>query len=811
MSDRLFEGRYGHFRPDGREYVITDPRTPRPWVNVIGNGDYGLVVSQTGGGYSFRGNAGQNRITRSFQDLVKDNWGRFVYLRDREDGSFWSATWKPVGAPYDRYQVRHGFGYTVFEMECRGIRSDLAMFVAPDAPCEIWTLRLENRGAALRRLDVTTWFEWLLGQAPDEHREFHRLFIETAYRADLSALTARKHLWGFPDGKGRWNNVSWPYTAFLACSRAPSSFDADKESFLGQYGDERDPQALHRPALAGRTGRFGDAGAALRCEVDLPPGAAEEVVFVLGAVEDPDDGTFGMDRERRLLPSTPDPSLEEIVARFAHSAGARNALEGVHAFWRGYLDAEQVRTPDPALDLMVNGWLKYQAISCRLWAKTAAYQVSAGYGFRDQLQDCQVFLSCRPDLARRQILLHAAHQFREGDVLHWWYTIRGGGPRTRCSDDLLWLPFLVSAYLRETDDMGILDERVPFEDGGEDTLYGHCRLAIERAFLRFSPRGVPLMGDHDWNDGLSAVGNEWRGESFWVAEFLHLVLRAFEPLCEERGDPGFANRCREVADALVHALETYGWDGDWYLQATTDDGEPVGSAVSEEGRIFLNPQVWAVISGMASPERAARCMESVSAHLLREHGALLLYPAYTKVRTDIGYITRYAPGLRENGGVYTHAATWAVWAYALMGDAARAYEAFRRICPPNRHADADAYMAEPYVTPGNSDGPVSPFFGRGGWTWYTGSAQWLHRMATERILGVRAEREGLRLDPCLPAGWSGFRMRRPFRGCLYEIEVSNPLGRSTGLATLEVDGVALDGNLVPPFRDGGVHRVVATM
>ncbi|WDU84636.1 GH36-type glycosyl hydrolase domain-containing protein [Caloramator sp. Dgby_cultured_2] len=351
------------------------------------------------------------------------------------------------------------------------------------------------------------------------------------------------------------------------------------------------------------------------------------------------------------------------------------------------------------------------------------------------------------------------------------------------------------------------DEVVPFLDGGEATAYEHCKRAIERAYSKFSPRGIPLMGDHDWNDGLSAVGNEWKGESFWVAEFLYKILVDFVKVSEMREDYKFVEKTRDVIENLKEAINKYGWDGEWYLQATTDGWEKVGSKENEEGKIFLNPQLWAVISGIADDDRAKIAMDSVTKYLLKDYGALLLYPAYTKPRTDIGYITRYAPGLRENGGVYTHAATWAVWAYALMKDAELAYEAYRRICPPNRSKDIDKYMGEPYVTPGNSDGPISPYYGRGGWTWYTGSSQWLHRVATHWILGVRPEIDGLRIDPCIPKEWDGFTYRRKFRGATYVIEVENKNNVSYGVKEIYVDGKAIEGNLIPEFNDGKEHHV----
>ncbi len=793
QQDRLFQNEYGYFTEDGREYVITNPRTPRPWSNIISNGDYSFMVSQAGGGASWRGNAGQNRITRLFQDVIKDSWGKFVYLRDRSSGQYWSAAWKPVMAEFEHYEVRHGIGYSVFTHQVNGIRSEMTVFVAPDAPLELIKLKVTNNSDQTRELDTTTYFEWAPGFAPDEHREFHKIFMNSEYKEDLNAILLEKYLWSFPDEKGRNNNVSWPYTAFHAASEQPSSYDADKESFVGMYGEEARPQAMQQPELAGHTGRFGDAAGSLRVAFKLEPGASHTVVFTIGAAEHEKEDAAALIRE------------------YTSVEAADRTLARVHEFWSELIDTEQIETPDPAMNIMTNVWLKYQSISCRLWGKTAYYQVSAGYGYRDQLQDSQIFLTSKPELMRKQILMHASQQFQEGDVLHWWFTIRGGGPRTRCSDDLLWLPFIMDAYLKETQDYDILDEITPFLDGGEATVYEHCKRAIEKTFQRFSPRGVPLMGEHDWNDGLSAIGYDWKGESFWVGEFLYMILGSFAPVAERRGDTGFATKMLEVQTSLKKALNEHGWDGEWYLQATTDDGLKVGSKENEEGQIFLNPQIWAVISGVADEERGQQAMESVSKHLLREYGSLLLYPAYTKVRRDIGYITRYAPGLRENGGVYTHAATWAVWAYTLAGQPEKAYEAYSKICPPNRSSDPNSYVAEPYVTPGNSDGPISPNYGRGGWTWYTGSSQWLQRMATNWILGVRAEHEGLLIDPSIPAEWPEFSYRRQFRSATYAIHVDNSAGVSRGVKSITVDGKAIEGNILPDFKDGKEHEVKVVM
>ncbi|MDI7274725.1 MAG: glycosyl transferase family 36 [Anaerolineae bacterium] len=791
--NRRFPNAYGFFSEDGREYVITTPLTPRPWGNVISNGDYGMMVSQTGSGYSWRGNAGQNRITRSFQDLVKDNWGKYLYIRDLKTKAFWSATYKPVMHDYDRYRVVHGIGYTRFIQQVGQVLTELTVFVSARDPLEIFQLKLTNTGSSARELDVTSYAEWLLGFAPDEHREFHKLFIETWADAARSAVFARKYLWGFPDDRGRHNNLDWPYTAFAAVSEPLKSYDCDKESFIGLYGREDSPRAMTEGQLAGRSGRFGDAIAALQVAVTLAPGETKTLVFTLGAAENGKE----------------DP--EALIERYTAAEKSERALQEVREFWARFIDTEEVETPDEALNLMTNTWLKYQAISCRLWGKSAFYQVSAGYGFRDQLQDSLIFLVSEPDYTRKQIRLHAAQQFVEGDVLHWWFSIRGGGPRTNCSDDLLWLPFVVDAYLKETADFGILDEPVPYLNGPPEPLYDHCKRALERAFSRFSPRGIPLMGDHDWNDGLNAIGTLLKGESFWVAEFLYIILESFAPLAERRGDERFARRCQTVRESLKEALNRHGWDGEWYLQATTDDGLPVGSRENEEGRIFLMPNIWAVISGAADPDRARMAMESVTRYLLKDYGTLLNYPAFTRPRPDIGYVTRYAPGLRENGGVYTHAAAWSVWAYTLAGQPELAYEAYRRICPPNRSRDVEVYRAEPYVTPGNVDGPLSEYYGRGGWTWYTGSAQWLHRVATHWILGIRPQENGLLIAPSIPASWPGYRVRRSFRGAVYNIEVRNPHHVSQGVRSISVDGEPLEGQLIPPFSDGQSHSVEVVM
>lgn len=790
---RKFENTYGYFSGDGKEYIIKTPMTPRPWGNIISNGDYGMMISQNGSGYSWRGNAGQNQITRSFQDLIKDNWGKYFYIRDVDTNHFWSATYKPVMAEYDQFKVIHGIGYSKFIQEVHQIISELTVFVSADDPVELFQLVVTNESDQSRRLDITSYAEWLLGFSPDAHREFHKLFIHTYADVGKQAVFAKKYLWGFPDEEGRHNNINWPYTAFMAVSEPLKSFDCDKESFIGMYRNNDDPKAMDDSVLAGRYGRFTDGIAALQVEVNLDPGESKTIVFTMGIAEDEKEDAY------------------QLIDSYTSVDQSKQSLAEVKKFWSQFIDVEQVNTPDEAFNFMTNTWLKYQAISCRLWGKAAFYQVSAGYGFRDQLQDSQIFLVSDPDYTRKQLLMHAEHQFVEGDVLHWWFSIRGGGPRTNCSDDLLWLPFILDAYLKETNDLSIMDEEIPYMNAPAESFYDHCKRAIERSFSRFSPRGIPLMGDHDWNDGLSAVGTLMRGESFWVAEFLYMILENFIPLAERRSDPVFAERCRVVHQNLKEAVNKYGWDGEWYMQATTDGGSLLGSKGNEEGKIFLMPNNWAVISGIADEERARQAMNSVTEYLFDDYGTLLNFPAFTHPRRDIGYVTRYAPGLRENGGVYTHAAAWSVWAYTLVDQPELAYEAYRRICPPNRSSDIDTYKAEPYVAPGNVDGPLSEYFGRGGWTWYTGSAQWLYRVATHWILGIRPQEDGLLVDPSIPSSWGGFSVKRKFRNAAYEIVVKNPDGVNKGVKSMTVDGKKRKGQVIPEFNDGQKHSVEIIM
>jgi cellobiose phosphorylase len=780
-----YQTEYGYFSDDRQEYIITRPDTPVPWVNVISNEQYGLVLSQAGGGYSWLTHASLNRITRWEQDLIRDEWGKFIFLRDMDSGEFWSPSWQPAGKKLQDYRVRHGRGYSVIESRNSQVETRLTYFVPRYDPCEIWQLQIQNQATAARRFQVFTYFEWLLGAAPDWHREFHRLFIRTWYNEDQGVLLASKVLWDLPGEKGPHWNRDWDYVAFHSASIRPSGYEADKSAFLGRNNNFSNAQALIEGRSLNTTGRWGDAIGSVQVEVEVEAGQRQEVIFTLGAAE----------TEAKAL---------ELAGVYQMPDAAQEALEDVKRFWQAKGDQFAIETPDPALNLMANTWLPYQAISGRLWGRTAYFQTGGAYGFRDQLQDSLIWLLLGdPENTLTQIRLHAAHQYQDGVVLHWWHPLAESGLRSEYSDDLLWLPFVLLYYLKETGDTQCLNEEIPYFDQGSGTLFEHSMKSFEVVLNRRSERGLPLILKGDWNDGLNAVGDEGSGESVWMAAFLYYLLNGWAEL--PFIDPDRASRFQEQAQALKKAANDYAWDGAWYWRATTDEGDKLGSSANQQGQIFLNPQVWSVWSGLAPRERADQAMKSAREHLYTPYGALLLAPAYNTPDPSVGYLTRYAPGTRENGGVYVHAACWAVLAERILGDAQAAYDLWRRFCPPKRGQEPETYKCEPYVMPGNVDGPASQYPSRGGWTWYTGSAAWYLRALVEGVLGVEATFEGLRIRAELPNGWESYRIKRRYRQVIYNIWVRRATQGEP--ASFTIDGQPWDSEILPIQEPGSEHII----
>jgi cellobiose phosphorylase len=774
-----FSTKYGHFSDDGNEYIIKNYKTPKPWVNVISNGDYGLVISQAGGGFSWKTHSEFNRLNRWHQDLIQDNWGKYFYIKNNDTNEVWSPAWMPVKTELNNYECRYGFGYAQFITDYKDIQINLTVFVPLDEQLEIWNFKVENKSGKEVNLSFYSYFEWCLGSSSDHHREFHKTFIETDFDTELNAMTATKRLWEIPLGdRGHWN-IEYPYLGFISSNKKIIDYDGDKESFIGNYGSLEKPAGIFSKKLSQKTGKWNDSIGTIRVDCNIDNNSTDCFSFFMGISESKTE-------------------ISSSLKKFQKQKQVDEAVEQVKNSWLKRFESMIIDTPDDGMNILVNKWLRYQAISGRLWGRTAYYQQSGAFGFRDQLQDSLVFLPIDPSLTEKQIRYHARHQNEDGTVLHWWHPISETGLNTKMTDDLLWLPFIINQYLDETGDFEILSVKEPYYDNPEktDTLFNHSVKAIEKVLSRMSERGLPLIGAGDWNDGLSAVGLDMKGESIWLTEFFYLILEKFSAVCKKTGEEKLAEKYLVKAKELKNVFEKYAWDGEWFFRATDDNGKKIGSKENEEGRIFLNPQTWSVISEIAEKEKQSEAMEAVTNHLLKKNGALLLHPAYSKPDKMIGYLSRYAPGRRENGGVYTHAATWVIWAYSKLKMGELAYEAYKRLSPINNGLNPDEYIAEPYVTPGNIDGPDSPNYGMGGWTWYTGSASWFQKVIVDWILGIRATSEGLLIDPCIPKEWDKFSITRKYRGTVYNIKVFNEEHVSSEIKCLKVDGEETKNNLL---------------
>jgi cyclic beta-1,2-glucan synthetase len=793
-SGLLFDNGIGGFTPDGREYVIhLEPRqwTPAPWVNVIATPEFGCVVSEAGMGPTWSQNSGENRLTPWRNDPVSDPPSEAIYLRDEDTGQIWSPTPLPARADAP-YLIRHGAGYSTFEHTSHGLLQTMTVFVTPDDPVKIVQLNLHNTTKQMRRINVTYYAEWVLGTA----REYTAPYITHEFDSSSYALLARNS----------YNTDFGQRVAFLACTREPAGVTTDRTEFLGKLGSYARPAALERVGLTPRVEAGVDPCAVLQFLLWLQPGETKEITFLLGQ---------GTDRE----------DAKRLIDHFRNIQNVEAARQRVSEFWDETLEQTQVQTPDAGMDILLNRWLLYQSLSCRFWGRTAFYQSSGAYGFRDQLQDVMAYVHVRPDLVRQHILESAAHQFEEGDVLHWWHPPTGRGIRTRCSDNLLWLPFVTAHYVRVTGDRSILEEQIPFlhaeplksgeherygqfPTGEIQTLYEHCCRALVKGTTA-GPHGIPLMGAHDWNDGMSRVGYLGRGESIWLGWFLSRTLNDFAEICDLVGDAKRASDYRAQTWPIHKALEKNGWDGKWYLRAYYDDGSPLGSSTNEECRIDSIAQSWAVISGNADAEHAMQGMESVYQYLVRpqEELILLFTPPFQRTPRDPGYIKGYPRGIRENGGQYTHAALWAIWAFAQMGQGDRATDLFRLI-NPIYHADTpenvERYQVEPYVIAADVYS-VEPYVGRGGWTWYTGSASWMYRLGIEMILGLQRVGDHLKINPSVPGDWKEFQVNYRFGKSLYQVLVKKQSDKS---AKITIDGKALEDNLIPLKDDGQTHEVV---
>lgn len=791
----FFNG-FGAFACEGREYEILlegNNRPPAPWLNVVSNKNFGFQISESGAGFTWSINSRENKLTPWSNDPVSDRASEAIYILDEITGEV--MTPMSLGRS-DRgtYRVRHGFGYSRFLHEEALISQELTVFTPLDESLKLWSLTLTNRSDKVKYLSLTYYVEWVLGTQGEQTNPY----ILTSYNNEHECLYS-KNIYTM--------NFQNTYS-YLFSSETIIGYTGDRKEFLGQKGSVREPRGAE-VKLSCNTGVCYDPCGAIQVSVAIQPEESKTVLFGLGQ-------------------ST---SLEEIYKirnKYRETAASEKELERVRTYWDGLLGTVKVKTKDRAVDILVNGWLLYQTVSCRIQARAGFYQCGGAYGYRDQLQDTLSLLFADSSILRRQILIACSRQFEEGDVQHWWHPPMGIGVRTRITDDLLWLPYCTAAYIRSTGDTTILKEQVPYikgpvlKDGEHDmmftpeisqsfeSVYEHCKKAIERT--NFGEHGLPLMGGGDWNDGMNEVGIEGKGESVWLAWFFYTVLGDFIPLCNQENDEAYGRELEQKREGLLQSIEEHTWDGEWYLRAFYDDGSKLGSKENDECRIDSISQSWSVISKGAKEERAKTAMQSAWRYLLREEEAisLLLTPPFNKTSKNPGYIKNYIPGMRENGGQYTHAAVWLAIATSMLRDYHMAQTLFTILNPihvTQTRKDVLRYEKEPYVM--TADISLSPpYTGRGGWSWYTGSAGWMYQGLLCWFLGIRKEVNELIIDPATPASFGDFSIEYKYGRSIYEIRVES---RSKGTLTTEavtVDDKLIQGNRVTLVDDGEKHLVI---
>ncbi len=776
----LYDNGIGGFRPDGKEYCLRleHENTPAPWINVITNPKFGFIVSESGSGYTWCENSHEFRLTPWSNDAVSDPPSEAIYICDRETGQVFTPTALPV-RDHNAYHVRHGFGYSVFEHTCLGIAQTLTQFVPVEDTVKISQLDLKNTTGQARRLSVTYYLRPVLGVS-DQATAMH---MQSTLTESGVLLMTNPYNENFP---GR--------VCYLDCTERVRTVTGDRKEFFGSSGSEA-PECLVRERLSGTLGIGLDPCGAMQIDLELQPGEEKTVVFLLGIAKDANE-------------------VRQVSDRYLGAQKARLALEAVTAGWEEALGRVRVETPDTAMNLLQNGWLLYQVISSRLWARTGFYQSGGAFGFRDQLQDVLAVAATKPELAREQILLHARHQFTEGDVQHWWHEPMGNGVRTRFSDDFLWLPYVTAAYIRISGDCAILQEQIAFlesaplgelereryelpaQSNERATLYEHCMRAIRRG-LQFGAHGLPLIGGGDWNDGMNAVGEKGFGESVWLGWFLSKVLEAFSPICRQQGDEDTTRLLLDTRKMLLLNLEEHAWDGGWYRRAYFDDGSALGSIHNQDCKIDSIAQSWSVLSRGGDAARAKKAMHALEDYLVsREDGLIkLLTPPFDQGMSEPGYIKGYVPGVRENGGQYTHAAAWAIIAFAMLGEGDKAlalYDLINPIHHTSTYRGYAKYKAEPYTLAADVYA-VWPHTGRGGWSWYTGAAGWLYRAGLESILGMQKEGDSLVIEPCIPASWQEYVVHYRHRNTMYRILVRNPDRVQSGVIRITLDGVIVQG------------------
>ncbi len=793
---------YGHFSKLGDEYIITRPDTPKPWVNHITNGEYMALISQTGGGYSWIGDAGYNRILKEQpgEGLIYDRPGRYIYVRDNDTGEIWGLTWQPVCVKPEFFEARHGIGYTKVNCITNGIEGDVTYFVPLKDTCELWMAKVKNKSTKKRNLSLFVYVEWSLGNhhANLAEASFNDLFNDLSYEDGVIYGTKRR--WDRPDAVG----VPWDKVAFLTINTTVDGFDCYKEKFTGMYGSIGHPKSVLDGKLHGSQGDGHHSVGALQKNITLEAG--EEFIFdvILGAEK---RENYDLKKQEWSFDNL---GIEKkLVKKYQDHGAVARAYEELLAWWKNYLEKVTVKTPDPDFNISVNFWNKYQAWMTVQWSLMDSYYVGGGaiYGYRDMSQHILGTLPNDIKLSKKRVLTLLSYQFTEGHTVHNWDPLAERGPITNHSDDTMWLVMAVILFIKETGDVSFLGEYVPYKDYGEATVLEHLVRAIEYTLQHCSRRGIPHRRTADWNDALNGEG---MGESAMVANQLCWNLKELMPILDKVGQKDLAERYRGTYDKVKKTLNEEFWDGKWYIRATHEDKTPIGSNKNKEAKIDINGQTWAIMSGVAEGERAVMAMDSVWDNLMTEYGPTMFTPPYMKPSKQFGIISQFTPGTKENGAIFNHPVSWGVVAECLLGRGERAYEMWKRTSFMTRGKNPEKYRVEPFVYSEFVYGPPHPEFGRGSFTWCTGSASWFWRACIDYICGVKPTLDGLEISPCIPKEWKEYEVKRTFRGATYFIKIKNPQGAMTQIASIMVDGKAIEGNVIPPYASG-MHIVEVTM
>jgi len=778
--------RYGSFDDARREYVIDNPDTPMSWVNYLGTSGYCGIISNNAAGYAFKDSAKSGRFLRfRFNSVPADRPGRYIYLRDDATGDFWSASWQPVGKPLDQYQTvcRHGLGYSTFDSEYDGVTSSLRIFVPIDKHFEIWETTVTNTGDRPRELSIFAYAEFCFWDMMQDLTNFQYILYtcRMAYADDIVDYSTL--LWPSREPKG-----------FLASTQPVVSFDTDRDVFLGQYRDEGRPKAIERGECFGSIAQGGTPCGALQNKVTLQPGETYRVCYICGIG---DAKTVG----------------QECKARFSDPAQVEEEFKGVKRYWEGHLGRYQCETPSAVVNSMVNVWNQYQCMTTFNWSRSASFNEAGGrdgLGFRDTNQDTLGAVHMTPTRVRAKLVDLLRGQYADGAAMHSlqpleWTQGKHNLQPDVFSDDHLWLLLSIPSYIRETGDFGFLDEVVEFADDGEATVLEHLCRALEFSNTHLGPHGFLLGLRADWNDCINLRG---KGESMFSTFLFLKGIEELEELTAQIGKTEVAAPWLKVRSEMRDKVDRLAWDGDWYLRGFLDSGKKLGGHASEQSFIFINSQTWAVIGGVGSRDRAVKAMDSLHKYLATEHGIVINYPAFQNEDIEIGAVTSFPPGLKENAGIFCHANTWGVVAEGLLGRGEEAMKLYLSFLPAAKNDIADTYTMEPYAYSQFITGKEhSCHFGRARNSWLTGTASWGFVSISQYILGVRADYDGLVVSPTIPADWDGFKIRREFRGAVYDIEVRNPDHVCHGVKSFKVDGVETSGNKAPLAAAGKTLKV----